>query len=238
MREQRRSGHRGRRRAAVVTGVLLLAACGQLEPEGTAVVTVEEEPDTTEEPAEEPEPGDEDATEQDADDPDADSGAQDPAEPEDGEEAVDREALALGACDLADTPGAEQLEVDTYERLTLEVNFELELLVSDMAADLDELLSGVSDGPTLEAQLVEHREDYAETVEPLREVVPPEGAEEWHERATGSFDDVCTAIEDGLAGSADGDDERFEAFEAALTAYPGLLNGLHANAACGPFESC
>ena len=54
----------------------------------------------------------------------------------------------------------------------------------------------------------------------------------------GSFDDVCTAIEDGLAGSGDGDDERFEAFVAALTEFPGLINGLHANAACGPFESC
>ena len=227
MRERRRGSTYGRL-IPVAAGVLLLAACGGMTPEGTAVVTVEEP-----EAAEEPEPDDEDAPEE-----DVEPGADEPAEEEVADEEPAGEELALGTCDLAETTGAEQVDADTYEQLTLEANFELELLVSDMAADLDELLSGVSDGPTLEAQLVEHREEYAAIVEPLRDVAPPEGAEEWHEVAMDSFDAVCTAIEDGLAGSGDGDDERFEAFEASLTEFPGLINGLHANAACGPFESC
>lgn len=48
--------------------------------------------------------------------------------------------------------------------------------------------------------------------------------------------DVCVAIVDAQAGVLDGDDQRFEAFAASLREFPGLLNGLHANAALGPVE--
>ena len=233
-----------RRLTAVAAGVLLLSACGAEDSEGVALANVGEESETAAEPEPEPEPEPEEEPED--TDEGADLGAGDDAGDEagDGDDGsttqgtVTEDALALGACDLAEVEGSEPLGVDAYEQLTLETNFELELLVTDLAADLDELLSGVSDGPTLEGQLADHRAAYAATVEPLRDVAPPEGADEWHERAMGSFDDVCTAIEDGLAGSAEGDDERFESFVAALTEFPGLLNGLHANAACGPFETC
>ncbi len=223
----------------VVVAALLLAACGTEDPEGVAVATSEPEEVAEEEPEEEPEEPEEHDEDTDVASEDGDDATQESAEGDgESDDAVEEEPAALGACDLATTQGGTPVDADEYERLTLEANFELELLVADMAADLDELLSGVSDGPTLEGQLDEHREAYAAAVEPLRDVAPPDGAEEWHERAMASFDDVCTAIEDGLAGSEKGEDERFEAFVEALTEFPSLGNGLHANAACGPFESC
>lgn len=249
MRERRR-GRVGPHRSviAIAAGALLLAACGGEDPDSVAVASAEQEPDAASEAAveaeedtaaaedtepEEPEPDVDDAATASA--PDEEENAAQGTDDQEG--AVDEE-LALGACDLAGAEDGAPLDVDAYEQATLEANFELELLVTDMAADLDELLSGVSDGPTLEAQLAEHRATYAEAVEPLRGVAPPDRAEDWHGRVMDSFDDVCTAIEDGLAGSAEGDDARFEEFVAALTEFPGLINGLHANAACGPFESC
>ncbi len=242
-----------RRLTVVAAGVLLLSACGAEDPEGVALANIGEDPQTTAES----EPEAEQAADPEVTDEGSDAGAGDDAGDDAGDEAADElghggdgattegtateepeDALAVGACDLAEAEGTEPLDVDSYEQLTLETNFELELLVTDLAADLDELLSGVSDGPTLEDQLADHRAAYAAAVEPLRDVAPPEGATEWHDGAMGSFDAVCTAIEDGLAGSAEGDDQRFESFVAALTEFPGLLNRLHANAACGPFESC
>lgn len=235
--------------AVVAAGVILLSACGAEDPDGVALANLGEEPETTAES--EPEPAQE--VDPELTDEGSDASASDDAGDDTGEELghggdgattqgtateEPEDAPTVGACDLAEVEGTEPVDVDSYEQLTLETNFELELLVTDLAADLDELLSGVSDGPTLEGQLADHREAYAAAVEPLRDVAPPEGAAEWHRGAMGSFDAVCTAIEDGLAGSAEGDDQRFESFVAALTEFPGLLNGLHANAACGPFETC
>lgn len=156
---------------------------------------------------------------------------------ETGSAEADADRIAASSCDLAATEGGTELAVDAYEQVVLEANFELELLAMDLAADLDELLSGVSDGPTLEEQLLGHRDRYAEATAELGEVLPPAGAEEWHQRAMESFDSVCVAIADGLAGSA-ADDDRFDAFIDAITAFPNVLNQLHANAACGPLEAC
>ena len=240
MRERPRGGTY-RRLVAAAGGVLLLAACGTEDPDAVAVATAEEEVDTEEaeepeEPTAEPEEelGGQDTAEEDEETGPAAGSVEDGTDDGDSSQAEP----ALGACDLAADEGGQQLDADTYEQLTLEANFELELLVADMAADLDELLSGVSDGPTLEGQLADHRAAYAAAVEPLRDVAPPDGAAEWHERAMGTFDDVCSAIEDGLAGSAEGDEARFDAFVAEVTEFPGLINGLHANAACGPLETC
>jgi hypothetical protein len=156
----------------------------------------------------------------------------------DGPAGEPEEELAALRCDLAASDGSTALADEDYERAVLEANFELELLAMELSADLEELLSGVSDGPTLEAQLQEHRQRYLEVTSAVGDLRPPEGADGWHQRAMGSFDAVCDAIADGLAGSSEGDEDRFDTFVEALTGFPSVLNQLHANAACGPFEAC
>ncbi|TVP68170.1 MAG: hypothetical protein EA340_09245 [Nitriliruptor sp.] len=200
---------------------------------------VEEEPDPPEPDPQEPDPEESDGpgVEDDGDDTDDDLTA-DGDDPGEGAADDPDEDAAAPRCDLAATDGSATLAEETYERAVLETNFELELLAMELSADLDELLSGVSDGPTLEAQLLDHQQRYLEITSAVEELRPPDGADQWHERAMGTFDAVCDAIADGLAGSAEGDEDRFDAFVEALTGFPSVLNQLHANAACGPFEAC
>ena len=229
------------RTGVVCLGVaaLVLASCG-----GTAPDAVEVEPPAVEDVEEQPEPEEEqpDAPTDDdidADDSTAGDDGEDPDAGRSDEPTADaaEDAAAL-RCDLAVTQGSATVADEDYERAVFEANFELELLAMELAADLDELLSGVSDGPTLEAQLLDHQQRYVEVTSPVADLQPPEGADRWHERAMESFDAVCEAIADGLAGSSEGDEDRFDAFVEALTAFPSVLNQLHANAACGPFEEC
>jgi len=239
------------RRGSVCLGAvaLVLAGCGGADPDAVEldppeVEDVEEEPDPEEPDPPEPDPEEQDPEASDAPgDEDGGSGADDDLtgdgdDPGEGStDDPDEDAAAL-RCDLAATDGSTTLADEAYERAVLETNFELELLAMELSADLDELLSGVSDGPTLEAQLLDHQQRYAEITSAVEELGPPDGADQWHERAMGSFDAVCHAIADGLAGSAEGDEDRFDTFVEALTGFPSVLNQLHANAACGPFEAC
>ena len=227
--------------ACLGAAALVLAGCGgaahdavELEPPG-----VDDDAEEQGEPEEEPDAqgddddgahGDDTTAGVDGEDPDddaTDGPTDDPVE----------DAAAL-QCDLAATDGSTTLADEAYERAVLEANFELELLAMELAADLDELLSGVSDRQTLEAQLLDHQQHYVEITSLMGDLQPPDGADRWHEQAMGSFDAVCAAIADGLAGSSQGDEDRFDAFVQALTVFPSVLNQLHANAACGPFESC
>ncbi len=246
------------RRGSVCLGAvaLVLAGCGGADPDAVEldppeVEDVEEEPEPEEPDPEEPEPPEPDPEEPDPEEPDPEAsdapGDEDGADDDltgDGDDPgegstddPDEDAAAL-RCDLAATDGSTTLADEAYERAVLETNFELELLAMELSADLDELLSGVSDGPTLEAQLLDHQQSYVEITSAVEELGPPDGADQWHERAMGSFDAVCHAIADGLAGSAEGDEDRFDTFVEALTGFPSVLNQLHANAACGPFEAC
>ena len=209
---------------------LALAGCGGTDPdpEGFDELEVED--------VAEPDPEGADASVD--GDASGDVPAGDDGDPgEDPTDEPDEESATL-ACDLATTQGSTTLDDQAYERAVLEANFELELLAMELSADLEELLSGVSDDPILEAQLRDHRQRYLDITSGVGKLRAPDGADPWHQRAMGSFDAVCAAIADGLAGSAGGDDDRFDAFVDALTGFPSVLNQLHANAACGPFEAC
>lgn len=223
--------------ACLGAAALVLAGCG-----GAAPDAVELEPPGVDDDAEEQgEPEEEPDAQGDDDDGIDAAGVATGADGEDpGDDATDdpvEDAAAL-RCDLAATEGSTTLADEAYERAVLEANFELELLAMELAADFDELLSGVSDRQTLEAQLLDHQQHYVEITSLMGDLQPPDGADRWHEQAMGSFDAVCAAIADGLAGSSQGDEDRFDAFVQALTGFPSVLNQLHANAACGPFESC
>ena len=219
---------------------LVLAGCGGAAPDAVELEPPEVDDDAEEraEPEEEPDAqGDDDDGIDAADAADAATGADGEDPGDDATDDPDEDPGAL-RCDLAVTEGTTSVGDEAYERAVLETNFELEMLAMELAADLDELLSGVSDGPTLEAQLLDHQRHYVEITSMVGDLQPPDGADRWHERAMGSFDAVCAAIADGLAGSSQGDEDRFDAFVQALTGFPSVLNQLHANAACGPFESC
>jgi len=237
VRRTRRSSLRLRAGAVYLgAAALVLAGCGGADPDAVELDPPEAE-DAEEQPEPEEEPdarGDEDDG-IDADDAPTGDDGEDPGD--DATDDPDGDAAAL-RCDLAATEGGTALADEAYERAVLETNFELELLAMELAADLDELLSGVSDGPTLEAQLLDHQQYFLEVTSVVEDLQPPEGAERWHEQAMGSFDAVCDAIADGLASSAQDDEDRFDAFVEALTGFPSVLNQLHANAACGPFETC
>lgn len=235
----------------VAVAALILAACGEqaqdlvgLASDDGESVTADAEADDTTEDGSAGTAGEADAADDTdgssadgsddevaaGEDPDSDAAEDDASEPA-------PETVGV-SCDLAAGSGTTQLDVDAYEQLMLATNFDLELLVMDLGADLDELLSGGSDGPTLEGQLTDHLATFQAVTADVADVVPPAGAEAWHARAVESFEGVCLAIGDGLAGSAQGDEERFAEYVEALTEFPSLLNELHANAACGPFETC
>ena len=254
MRQSTRSSRRLRSMAPAVlaaVAALILTACGEQAQDLLGLASDDGESATSDAESEDTADDGSAATAGDADAADdgygsAADGSDDEVaagEDPDGDAAEDDASGAApetvgGSCDLAAGSGTTQLDVDAYEQLMLATNFDLELLVMDLGADLDELLSGGSDGPTLEGQLTDHLATYQAVTADVADVVPPAGAEAWHARAVESFEGVCLAIGDGLAGSAQGDEERFADYVEALTEFPSLLNELHANAACGPFETC
>lgn len=219
----------GRRRHVAVTAavVLVVAACGGgLEVQDEAAEPPAEEPPATEEPAEpatEPETEDLPETAEDTEP------VEDAGEPP-GSSPADTCTIAIG--EDTDAPAE-----DGYLDLMGPINGELEELTFAMDAALAELEEGISDGPSLEMALAEHQDTWEELVDPVVGLRPPDGAEEWHARVIDSWESVCEAIRDGRAGVA-GDEERFDAFVAALRDFPSVVNELHANAACGPFEDC
>ncbi len=204
---------------------LVVAACGEPGIEAGAADPPEQEEPAEEEPGEAPPEGEEPAEEV------APPAEEDGADEEPAEEAPDEEACALPVGD--GTP----MDPDDYLDLVGPINGSLEELAFAMDASLVALEEG-GDGPTLEDELTQHRETWEELVAPVVDLTPPEGAEDWHDDLVDSWVAVCEAIDDGYHGSADGDDERFEDFVDALRDFPSLVNHLHANAACGPFETC
>lgn len=213
--------------ALVVVLALLVAACGE-SATGELTAAQEPAPEGAGEPegAEGPDPAADDPLPEELQEPEppAPEAEQEPSGPSPSE------------CDLATLAQGPPLEVSEYERLTLEVNFELELLVMDVAADLDELQSGASEEAELRGRLDDQKVAYAAAVHPLAGVGPPAGAEGWHDQAVASFERVCEALSDGIQG-LEGAGDSFERFVAALTEFPALINDLHANAACGPTET-
>jgi hypothetical protein len=221
--------------ACLGAAALVLAGCGGTAPDAVELEPPEEDVQEQPEPEEEPDAPNDADDGVDADDVATGADGEDPADDPVGD--AEEDAVVL-RCDLAVTEGGTTVADAAYERAVLEANLELEMLAMELAADLDELLSGISDGPTLEAQLLDHQQRYVEITSLVADLQPPGGADRWHEQAMGSFDAVCAAIADGLAGSSQGEEDRFDAFVQALTGFPSVLNQLHANAACGPFESC
>ena len=216
-----------------VVGVLalILSACGDPDGEaGAAESPVVEEEAPEEEPA--PEPPAEDAEDEEPAPPPED---EEPAPEEAGEEAPE-EPEAAERCQIA-IGDDEPMDADAYDALVMPINGSLEELAYAMDAALTDLEEG-GDGPSLETELEQQAQTWEDLVEPVQGSTPPDGAEDWHDSLLESWELVCEAIEDGIAGSAEGDDERFEAFVDALRDFPGLVNHLHANAACGPFEDC
>lgn len=236
-RDHQRDGRTARRRlrggAGLVALLLLLATgCGDPGSATGAAETSAEEP-VDEDPAPDPDEGGEEAP----------PAGEEPAEEPQGAEAPEGESAPTEEPEGADAPC--QLAVgddapmspEQYEELVPPINGELEELVFAMDAALTDLEEG-GDGPTLEAELEEHATTWEDLVVPVDGSTPPDGAEDWHDRLVASWVAVCEAIEDGIAGSAEGDDDRFEAFVDALREFPSLYNDLHANAMCGPFEAC
>jgi hypothetical protein len=221
-----------------IVGVLalILSACGDPEGEAGAAESpvVEEAPE--QEPAPEPPAEDLEETE----------GAEDeePAPPPEDEEPAPEEAGEEAPVEPADTERCQiaigddsPMDPDDYDALVMPINGSLEELAYALDAALTDLEEG-GDGPSLEVELEQHAQTWEDLVEPVQGITPPDGAEDWHDSLADSWVLVCEAIEDGIAGSADGDDERFESFVDALRDFPSLVNHLHSNAACGPFESC
>jgi hypothetical protein len=236
-------GRRGRRSARVVSLALLsavamlVAACGQPASEAGAAETPEEAVEEVPEPAEE---ATEDTAEEPAEAPaeEAEPAEEDAAEESDVEEAPAEEAPPADeeTCVIAVGDGT-PMDPDSYLELVDPINGALEELLYEVEASLTALEEG-GDGPSLETELLAHRDTWEQTVEPVDAVTPADGAEEWHDGVLATWVAVCDAIEDGYYGSAEGDDARFEAFVDALREFPSLFNHLHANAACGPFEQC
>jgi len=210
-----------------VVGVLalILSACGDPEAEaGAAESSVAEEA---------PE---EESTPEDAEDEESASPPEDEEPAEAADEETPEEPEAAERCQI--TIGDDQpMDPDAYDALVMPINGSLEELVYAMDAALTDLEEG-GDGASLEAELEQQAQTWEDLVEPVQGSTPPDGAEDWHDSLVESWVLTCDAIEDGIAGSAEGDDERFEAFVDALRDFPSLVNHLHANAACGPFEDC
>jgi hypothetical protein len=206
----------------VAAVAMLVAACGEPATDAGAAEAPEEPAEEVpeEEPAEEPEAADEDEA----------SGT------EDGEDAEDTTTPDEETCSIAVGDGA-PMDQDGYLDLVGPINGALEELLYEVEASLTALEEG-GDGPSLEAELLAHRDAWKQTVEPVDGATPADGAEDWHDGLLDSWVAVCDAIEDGYHGSADGDEARFQAFVDALRDFPSLFNHLHANAACGPFEEC
>ena len=223
---------------AGVAAAVVLTACGdaglevedptaeagtQAEPDDAAAGSDEEGPEpTAPESGDAVEPGDTDRT--------------DDAAALDAEEDAGQPTAAT--CDLAAEPATTELDPETYERTMLDTNFELEILVMDLAADLDGYLAGATDEVAYADQLRGLQDAWGEVTSAVRGLAPPEVAEPWHDRAIASFDRVCATLADGLAGIEDDDEARAEAHADAVQGFPSVLNELHANAACGPGESC
>lgn len=229
--------HRRRVRLSARTGTLallaavlmLVAACGEPAIEAGAAEAQEEpaeeapEPaeDPAEEPAEEPGPAEEEGI----------------AEGEEGEESGEEAPPADEETCVITVGDGTPMGPDDYLDLVGPVNGALEELLYEVEASLTALEEG-GDGPSLETELLAHRDTWEQTVAPVDGATPADGAEDWHDDVLETWVAVCDAIEDGYHGSADGDDERFETFVDALREFPSLFNHLHANAACGPFEEC
>ena len=238
-------------RRPVLTALAMLAVLGAScgGPADEVAIEREEPVQLLEDPAQDPEDVDDEGT-----DVDADPAEDLDTEPVDDDVATATDDASQGATGRTDLPddvvtregglichlpvdadGA-PMQPQAYEDLVFPINGELEQLVLSMDADLRELEEGISDGPSLEVALEEHAHTWSELTSPVIDLAPPAGAEDWHDRAMGTWVDVCVAIVDAQAGVLDGDDGRFEAFVEALRDFPGLHNGLHANAALGPFE--
>lgn len=140
------------------------------------------------------------------------------------------------ACELEISVDGTSPDDDDYVERMMEINYELELLVIDLEEELIALEEGAHDGSSLADALEEHALAYTEATEPVTGMTPPAGAEDWHAQVTGSWVEVCEAIQDGIAGAGEGDTDRFDAFVDALREFPALANHLHANTAVGPFE--
>ena len=215
---------------------LFLVACG--DPGSDAAVEVEEpdagaqetedEPDVPEDATEQPpveEPTDEDAS--------PDESSNEPAASSDtADDPVTSESCAI-ASGSRPAPGEED-----YLDIMEPINGDMEELVYEMEASLVAFEDGTADGSSLQADLQAQAQRWQRLVDAVDGVTPPAGAEQWHERVLDSWVSVCEAIDDGYQGSAEDDSDRFDDFVAALRDFPSLLNDLHANAACGPFETC
>lgn len=258
---------RGRRRlvaTALAAAALLLAACGdtlqtaaeQLEdlPEFVEPEVVDEPPEAATDQDDREGDGDGDdpdqldqGSAQDADDPDdrddldADQDRADAAEQESGADpqapAGDDPAAGSDRCALTTAPQAQVRSEADYLAVLGEVNLGLEEVVVDLDAALAELETGVSDGPSLAAELEALLGRYQQVTSEVPQLAPLAGAEGWHADAIGRFEAVCLAMLDGWVGIEDGDDERFAAFVAALREFPTLANELHATMMVGPFEA-
>jgi hypothetical protein len=229
---------RGRRRSpigatspamtVIAALALVVAACGDPALDtgaveaGEAEEPVDEAPVESEETPEEPPPAPAEA-----------EPAEQPAEVAE-EDAPDDEAAA---CVLPIGDGT-PMDGESYEDLVMPINGALEELAYEMDAALADLEGGTSDGPSLRMELEQYAEAWDDLAAPVVGLSPPSGAEDWHDRLVESWVLVCEAIQDGIHGLEDGDEDRFEDFVGALRDFPSLVNHLHANAACGPFESC
>lgn len=251
--------NRGRRRlvaTALASCALLLAACGDTLQ--TAAEQVEDlpefvEPEVLDEASDSPadEPAEAEEAEVAGDDPGEhdDAGTEDTQAAEDEDTVGDDEEAAAeqGAgddpgtdtdgCALPTSPQAEVRSEDEYLDVLGAVNLGLEEVVFELDEALLELEDGISDGPSLAAELRALLERYHQLTEPVAGLAPLEGAEDWHADAVSRFEAVCLAVLDGLAGIEDGDEERFAAFVAALREFPTLGNELHATMMVGPFEA-
>lgn len=226
-------------RALIVSLVLALfvAACG--EPGTDAAVEVdgpasdapeaEDEPDVIEETTEEP-PAEESSSEEAA----PEGTADDPDGPQD---AANDPVVSDANCSI--TSGSDAaLGEDDYLDLVGPINADMEELVYEMEAALAALEDGTADEPTFQADLQALAQRWQALADDVDGATPPAGAEPWHERVLESWGSVCEAIDNGYHGSVADDSDRFDAFVDSLREFPSLVNDLHANAACGPFESC
>lgn len=216
-----------------LAAAVLLAGCGggDLEVEDRTSLEEEEDPAPDDEAAE----ADDDGSDVEVDETEPGDGSSDEAHDGSEDTTVEED---LVACDLATTQPVIELDQEEYERAMLDANFELEILVMDLAGVLDSFLAGATADETYADELRARRASWVEITDPVRGLAPPSAAEPWHDRAIGSFDRVCEALDDGLAGVEEGDDLRADAHVEAIQGFPSLLNELHANAACGPAESC
>ncbi len=139
-------------------------------------------------------------------------------------------------CVYEGIPDGDPMGEDEYLTRTGDINYELEILVMDMDAELVELEEGMHDWRSLLTEFEEFQIRFSEVTAGATGIVPPPGAESWHDQLMMSWVGVCDAIENGIAGTRDGDDAAFEAFVDAMREFPTLYNELHANMMVGPFE--